>query len=697
MLPVQIKTLTDLGGIQSGKALTDFSPRDAVIALNGHFDIAGSFNKRKGGEKYNETSLANIVTGLYDFRYNNDQSSIFLVCAGTNIYKGTSGTFSSLYSSQTAGAYYNFATYNDYAHISNGTDNVLKFDGTTVTNQGITKPSTSPSLAGSASGGSLSDGTYNIRVTFINDSDSDNIIESNPCDVASITLSAGGASQSINLTSIPVSSDSQVTKRRVYMDATPDTNLYLNATISDNTTTILTITATDTTGSLLEYDHDPAPTGLEGLTVFKDRMWGFKNNTIYFTSAFKPWYWPQGDLDQDVIYTLNIGNSDPITAIYAFFDILLVFKKYDVFSISGDSPLQFRADRIRSDERRGAVSKRGIAVIDNYCYFIGINSIYRTNGVTIQDVGAPLQDSFSQNADITNLSIDRDYLQNSILLYYEEKSFLLAFVPTGGSTYNNTVFCMNTTSVNVDAATNEITADWVPWTGFKTQSTAIVIESSSENWFRGDDVGYVFRQEQLDGDGSEITSTSTGSNTSTTLNDTVQSWTTNLYAGLRVTITAGTGTGQERVISSNTSTALTISASWDTTPDSTSVYTIGGIDYQYQHSWDHYGNPAISKRWLFAKPRFRTTGSYDVTIRTLYDFSGYDELTYSINVGTVSLWDVALWDVATWDGTFFSKDKHRVHASRIHEWSSYYVANPNAGQPISYDGFDKMFQMKGVR
>jgi hypothetical protein len=50
--------------------------------------------------------------------------------------------------------------------------------------------------------------------------------------------------------------------------------------------------------------------------------------------------------------------------------------------------------------------------------------------------------------------------------------------------------------------------------------------------------------------------TSSGSNTSTTLNDTSKSWTVDAYADHNVAITGGTGSGQVRTISSNTATEL---------------------------------------------------------------------------------------------------------------------------------------------
>ena len=68
--------------------------------------------------------------------------------------------------------------------------------------------------------------------------------------------------------------------------------------------------------------------------------------------------------------------------------------------------------------------------------------------------------------------------------------------------------------------------------------------------------------------------TSTGSNTSTTLNDTGKSWTTNAFANSVVYITGGTGSAQSSVISSNTTTQLTVATAFSPTPDATSTYKI---------------------------------------------------------------------------------------------------------------------------
>lgn len=67
------------------------------------------------------------------------------------------------------------------------------------------------------------------------------------------------------------------------------------------------------------------------------------------------------------------------------------------------------------------------------------------------------------------------------------------------------------------------------------------------------------------------------SSTSTTLTDNSQSWDTNEYANQEVVIYDGTGAGQYRTISSNTTTALTVSTAWTTNPSTDSKYYIKDV------------------------------------------------------------------------------------------------------------------------
>lgn len=78
------------------------------------------------------------------------------------------------------------------------------------------------------------------------------------------------------------------------------------------------------------------------------------------------------------------------------------------------------------------------------------------------------------------------------------------------------------------------------------------------------------------------TGTSTGANSTTTLNNTGKAWTVNQWTNYQVRITGGLGVGQVRQISSNTATALTVTPVWTTTPDATSTYELtASEDYLY--------------------------------------------------------------------------------------------------------------------
>jgi len=85
--------------------------------------------------------------------------------------------------------------------------------------------------------------------------------------------------------------------------------------------------------------------------------------------------------------------------------------------------------------------------------------------------------------------------------------------------------------------------------------------------------------------GDDFVSFATGTATaatSTTLTNSSKTWTTNQWSNYQVRITAGTGVGQVRTISSNTGTALTVSTAWTITPSTDSVYSIeGNDDYLY--------------------------------------------------------------------------------------------------------------------
>ena len=70
---------------------------------------------------------------------------------------------------------------------------------------------------------------------------------------------------------------------------------------------------------------------------------------------------------------------------------------------------------------------------------------------------------------------------------------------------------------------------------------------------------------------------------------------TNRYRGMIARITRGRGAGQERAISANTATAITVAPPWDVEPDATSVFVVA------ENSW-RFGALTKSSPVQFAIP-----------------------------------------------------------------------------------------------
>jgi len=122
-----------------------------------------------------------------------------------------------------------------------------------------------------------------------------------------------------------------------------------------------------------------------------------------------------------------------------------------------------------------------------------------------------------------------------------------------------------------------------------------------------------------DGTLTNFNSTDTGTaeaGDATTLTDNNKTWITNQWAGGKISITGGTGSGQTRPVASNTTTTVTVSVAWQTNPDATSVYSViqadawtggkygtaikfdGKDDYVGVGTWDLTGASRTVSLWV---------------------------------------------------------------------------------------------------
>lgn len=225
--------------------------------------------KRRGYAKHTAQALSGnpVITGFA--RYQQAKQTLVATSAG-KMYRLTVGTETgSFYELKTgldadARTRMRFVEFAGYLYACNGTDSNLRWDGTSLGQMGISAPGAAPTATlNSATSGSISPGTYRYIITFVNSDTGQESSGSAPSGTVTINT---GSSGKIDLSAIPLSSDSQVNGRNVYRTTGAAGTYYLipNAdptqpTITDNTSTTYQDNTSDTNlllGFSPENDRD---------------------------------------------------------------------------------------------------------------------------------------------------------------------------------------------------------------------------------------------------------------------------------------------------------------------------------------------------------------------------------------------------------------------------------------------------------
>lgn len=233
----------------------------------------GIAKTRNGYTSFNSNLGYNAKT-IFDYYKPSSQAHQFVGNGGTKVFTlNASGVKTEIGSSFTSGGVFKYVNFKNTLYLSNGesptADRPKAWDGTTFRNWGIDAPSTNPSAAAGAAGALT--GVYNYLITYYN---SNTGHESNSnATAATVTL----AGQRADLSSIPVSADAQVTRRRIYRTTAGGSIYFYLAEIADNSTTTYTDNALDATLSTQEVpvDNDPPP-HLDGIEEWDGRIFGFE-------------------------------------------------------------------------------------------------------------------------------------------------------------------------------------------------------------------------------------------------------------------------------------------------------------------------------------------------------------------------------------------------------------------------------------
>lgn len=631
------------------------SPRGYNTALDYIGSGHASIRKRRGCRTRNVTAISGVpsILGGYDFKLRSGSTYtnyLLLVSDGGRLDQLTSSdTLTTIDASAfTAGTYYpDFTTANNLCFIVNGQDR-KKFNGTALQNFGITRP-TVGTMAAADGGAGLHSGTYELRVAFGNSSTGH---ESSISDTASATVTI--TNKALNWTNVPVSADTQVDRRYLYIRNTSTmVNFYRAGTISDNSTTTATTSALDANLITLAPDtaeNDPPPSGVLHIAWHRSRLFVADNTKIYYSKVGLP-----EAFDPEAYEQVNPDDGQRITAILSDGEVLIIFKSNSTYVLFGDDPQSWVVRQVHADI--GCVSHRSVVGSEQSSFWWSERGPIASQDISSGAFTAIGQELLGTTIGPTNIN----YAQTELICAAADvtNQRIMFAVPEVGQAVNTAILPYN---YRVGCWESN------RWDPMDVGSLFIAEDSYGQPWVQlGGNKGQVFQWWDADSDG--MRSTSTGGATLTKSGTFVAAGTTatTITQGSAVFDTNGNGLIERKVtivdsngrqvgstrprITSNNATSFTmVAAVTGLTVGATYTYYIGGPAFEYDTKWSDAGSPYqfTKKRMEFLYVQALSTGaSITVAIDLAFNYNSSTGQTKSVSFDTSApsaLWDTAIWD-----------------------------------------------------
>lgn len=713
-LKQQIRTYSSFGGLRQDIAEANNGPENALIAKNCRFLISDEVRHRDGFGYFNNTQPSSDpmdespVLGLHHFKYGGNSQLIVALDEYLFIDDGTTehSSITPLKSGLDSTNYYSFCTLNNQCYIVNNSDDNMKYDGADVTNMCIEALDTSSvTVTASGSGSGLSTGDYYYLITYYN---STTFQESNPYSIEDLSVSVTSG-QNITISNIPYSQDEQVDKVNIYrttVNGSPYDAQFVKSVDNDETT--------PGSGVIADVDDDKADTNLENqiqlfhscaptfkkIVTHKNKIFGFVENStvLYYSYDFNGWYFPQGEFGGlDFRVEINKDDGDYIKNIVSYIDGLIIFKENSIWILEGYDETDFFLRKLDYNENIGCVSHRGALVVNNLCYFVDKKGIFVTNANGFKYISAPVQSFLNNKNLIYGEAIDRTEVEN---------------VAIGVDTYNNNkVIKFSFTPIEGDYNTVHLVYDyeldkWSTDDGYSAQTYCKYEDSNIEYLLRGDDKGYIYLESVNSYDGAYYSSTSTSVGDSTLVDTNQTTWTRDCFKNLYIIILEGVYQGTKKRITSvnETTSTITIDGTWSGSADDAGIdndnikYIVGTNEFLYLSGWDDYGNPGVTKRLKYVRPRVKSSGKADIDIYSLYDFNLLLNVVRQITLEPDLVYgsDSLIWDVSYWGVVKIEDILRRTESSKIHTYNSYGIRSYDINSQIVVNNYDKIYQLKGL-
>lgn len=345
------------------------------LASASNVDITSDgLRTRDGYITYANTADTTQIDGLYSYR-KNDGSIFNLRVSNGKVYREDAGSWTQIYSGLTAGVKCFFKTFRDVCLISNGTDKILKYDGSYIGTLEVPPPG-SPTLSIVEGAGTLTNGDYRYKLTFVTSLGPNS--ETN-ASAATFTITTDGGNDAIEISNIPTSPDPTVIARNIYrrLDGT-DTDWYYVATINDNITTNFrddNITTTKDTSRPAPTDNN-APkiakfvAGIGGYLVTANEP--DYPNRVRFSRAGGIEFFPDSP---NVLDVLTEGN-DEITGLVAYDQTVIVFSRDAIHRSVGSAAFDF----VRLPSNFGCIAPGSATEVDRSIVFMSQQGLAALSG-----------------------------------------------------------------------------------------------------------------------------------------------------------------------------------------------------------------------------------------------------------------------------------------------------------------------------
>ena len=275
-----------------------------------------------------------------------------------------------------------WAIINRYVVLVNTPSTPLTIDGEgTVRPLSPAAPVLAPTVA-TGSVGSLSGAYSGIRYTYIIKDQAGNVIAESGMSPESGSVTV--TSQNIEVSSIGISPDSQVTGRRIYRGTRNGTTLFKWFDLDGN---VLTSFEDDLADAALPIIAAPTLGSAPRLTLVKEwrnRLWGVSENekdSLRYAEPDQWWAWP----NTNEIKVPILGDSARgIIGLMPRREALGVGKRDVIWQITGMTPNDFRI--VKLAESIGVESQESLATYRDTVYWLWKDGVYRWNSDGIRCV-----------------------------------------------------------------------------------------------------------------------------------------------------------------------------------------------------------------------------------------------------------------------------------------------------------------------